>query len=200
MFHILWLNIKIIITIFPGILLLLLNTIPKIKQFKSIDKYSIALIFIVIINLLNNLNYQIQFLCVIVSVLCLFVIEYIFIEWRRIDYRKFVFVLSKIKKPMYIMCLYPLCEELIYRYFFYQFISEFKYKNILFCVLSISCFVFVHFYNQKYKSLFKIPFAIVECILFIYFKNVYLCILVHAFFNVAVYSFNISKYMTITRS
>ncbi|WP_367397274.1 CPBP family intramembrane glutamic endopeptidase [Clostridium sp. MSJ-8] len=103
-------------------------------------------------------------------------------------------MLSQIKKTVYVMILFPCCEELIYRYFLYMHMKRLVDNIYLYFILSVVTFVFIHFFNQKIKCFYKIPFAIFECITFILFKNIFVCIMIHMNFNILVYAYNTIKY------
>lgn len=194
MLHILWLNLAIILTIFPGLLLFCINRFSFLRKVNEMDKYVVCLMLVVFINMLNSVNLMLIIILIIVLPIALFVIEYILNEWGKLKWNKFKYVLIQIKRPMYVMILYPILEELIYRYYVYSFVSAINRNIFIYCFTSVCAFIFVHFFNQRVKCLYKIPFAIVESLLFFVYEEILLCIIIHMCCNILVYAYNSLKY------
>lgn len=194
MFRILWLNLAIVITLFPGILLFIMNRFSAIRRINEMDKYIICLITVVFLNLLNDLKYMYIFFMIFICSIFTFIIEYILNEWGKFECNKLKYVISQIKRPAYVMILFPICEELIYRYFVYSITNTITTNVFIYLFISVSSFIFVHFFNQKFKCFYKIPFSIIECIIFLIFKEILICIIIHMSYNILVYAYNTSKY------
>ncbi len=194
MFHTLWLNLLFLLTLFPGIIMFLINRFPFRHRINDMDKYVMSLIIVILLNIYDKLNDFLIIISIAAFSILIFIIEYIFTEWGKLNFNKFKYVVSQVKKPVFVMIVFPCCEEMIYRYFLYLDVV-FMYDNVyLYFILSVIAFVFVHFFSQKMKCFYKIPFAIIECLLFIAFKNIFVCILVHMNFNILIYAYNTSKY------
>lgn len=172
----------------------IMGRIYGIKKLKGIDLYLISLILVIIFNVYNKYNDLIIIFVIVSFSIITIILEYVFNEWNKLNFNKFTYSLAQIKKPVYVMILFPCAEELIYRYFLYMDIETLFNNVYLFFILSVITFVFIHFFNQKTKCFYKIPFAILECIAFILFKNVFICIIIHMNFNILIYAYNMSKY------
>lgn len=194
MSRILWHNIIIIITIFPGILLFLMNRFRLIRKFNEIDKYILCLSFVVIVNLLNNISYMCTVTVIILGSYMTFCVEYILTEKGKVDFNKFKYVMAKIKKPLYVMILFPIFEEYIYRYYVYSVMYTVVQNKIVYVFISTVTFTFVHFFNQNIKCFYKIPLSLLESIVFVIFKNIFICIIIHMCYNIYVYAYNSIKY------
>lgn len=194
MYHILWHNLCIVLTIFPGIILFCMNRFLFLRKVSELDKYAACLALVVFANLLNNLNLMIVILIIIISPICFFTIEYIINERNKLDLNKFKFSILQVKRPIYVMIIYPIFEELIYRYYMYDFVREITNSMLIYCFISVSVFIFVHFFSQQIKCFYKVPLAIVESILLYIYKDVFICITIHMSYNILVYSYNTLKY------
>lgn len=104
MFPILWHNAYIVLTIFPGIILFLINRIPYIKKKKEMDKYAVCLFLVVMINLFaENPSLLQKILILMICTAVFFVIEYLLENKKNITWNKICYVLIELKKPFYIL-------------------------------------------------------------------------------------------------
>lgn len=195
MFHILWHSLGIMPVLFPGMILWLVNRSKKIRKINELDKYAICLLLVVFLYLFFlNFNLFIKINVFIWLSFILFLLQYIIINWRKFEYSKLFYILMHSKKVCYILILYPLCEEIIYRYFIYHFFYMME-KNLLFYViLSSISFVFSHFFSQKVKALRLFPLAVFESVLFWFYRDIMFCIMIHMAYNILVYLYNSMKF------
>lgn len=196
MYHTLWHNLCIVLTIFPGIILFCMNRFFFLRKISELDKYVVCLALVVFANLLNNLKLMTIVVIIIIFPICFFTIEYIINNKFKLDLDKFKFIIVQIKRPIYVMIMYPIFEELIYRYYIYDFVKSSTNSMLIYCFISTSVFIFVHFFNQQIKCFYKLPLAIVESILFYIYINVFICIVIHMSYNILIYSYNTLKYST----
>jgi len=172
-----------------------MNRIPYVKKKKEMDKYAICLIAVVAINLAaGNLILLQKTVILIIGAIVFFVIEYLLENRENITWDKVWYVLSEIKRPFYILLLYPVCEEMIYRFMIYCFINEISVNFYVYLLLSAFAFVFVHFFTQKIKCLYKIPFAVLAGVLYWEYKDIMLCICLHMAYNTLAYAYNSIRY------
>lgn len=186
--------ILIFLTIFPGIILFIMEKLPKVQRIQSHDKYTIAILAVVF---LNGLVFKevIVISCLMLCLIVPYIFEYIFNEWKSFSMRNMRFEFNSLKQPFFVMVLYPVCEEYIYRFFLYYHISNTIKVPWVFVIISVMSFLFCHFTTQKHKSIYKLPLAIIECIVFLYFNNIFICIIIHMVYNILVYSHNARAYL-----
>ena len=187
-------NILLFLTIFPGILIFFMEKLPKVKKIKSNDKYAISILIVVI---LNGLKFD-KAIGICSLILCLFIpyaFEYIFNERILISIKNVKFEFSSLKQPFFVMVLCPLCEEYIYRYFLYYHISNTIKVPWVYIIISVMAFLFCHFTTQKFKSIYKLPLAIIECSIFLHSKNIFICIIIHMGYNILIYTHNARAYL-----
>ena len=184
----------ILVTIFPGIIIFIFDKIPGIKRMKSNEKYSLALSIVTLINAIvfNNI---ILVLSTIVCVIIPYGFEYLFNEGKKVCKNSVMFEINSIKLPFFVMIFCPIFEEYIYRCFIYKHIMGIVDVEWGFVLISILAVVFCHFVNQQEKSIYKIPLGLIECIMFIWTSNIYMCIVIHMAYNILVYAHNSQKYM-----
>lgn len=194
MYRILWHNIQMIITIFPGIILFLVNRFSFFHRKNEMDKYILCLMLVVYLNLICNVQYLIILLLIPILTIVLFIIDYILTEWENISLSKFKYAVAQMKKPVYIMIFYPIFEEIIYRYFIYYYLKESVNVAWFYVLISSIAFVFAHFFNQRFKCFFKLPLAVAQGIVFLVYQNIFICIIIHICYNILVFSYNMSKY------
>lgn len=194
MFRIHWLNILFIITVFPGIILFLLERFSIFNKLISIERYVFALAIVSSINLIYSKSLIYPLLIIIMIPIILFLFEYMNLKDESKTFKKVSFYIREMKRFYLILVLIPIMEELVFRYFIYEISIIFKYTLWQYILLSVLSFTFVHFFEQGAKALIKIPFALIQSIVFLYSMNIYICFLIHIIFNILVYLFNISRY------
>lgn len=195
MFHILWHNISIIITIFPGIILFGINRFSRLKKKNEMDKYAFCLLFVVVLNLVARDSVMLQKVVILlIASIFLFVLEYIMTNRKQAEGKQVYYTLLGLKRALYILMLYPVCEEIIYRYLIYSYVSNI-YKNfVVYMLFSVFTFIFAHFFSQKMKCLYKIPFAIAEGVLYWKYKDIGVCVILHMTYNMLAYVYNSERY------
>lgn len=195
MSRILWHNVIIILTLFPGIVILLINRIPFLKRKNEMDKYAVCLAADVFINLyMNDRTLALPVLLLFLCPCILFILEYLLKDRGKKKIAKLLSLRKQMKKPFYVMLAYPVFEEFIYRSFVYQILGDSDATLLAYLLLSSGVFVFAHFFTQHVKSLYKIPFAVLEGLIYFYTKNIAFCIIIHMAFNMFVYAYNETKY------
>lgn len=195
MCHILLLNIKLCLTLFPGIILLGINLLPKVKRFKSLDKYVLSLVSIIIFNFFENI-YLISCFIILILLFCfLLTFEYLCVERKNFQFSEIQYIILQVKRPLILILIVPVMEELVYRTFLYTLIvSKLNYHIYIYVFLSTISFIIAHYFQQRSKSLLKIPIAIILCILYLAYQNIFICIFLHLAFNCSVYFYNLCRY------
>ena len=182
------------ITIFPGILTLLLDRIGKLRKIKSIERYIIALALVSLLNLLT-FHKNSEFILIILCSTLLFVFEYLILLKNKESFKKDIkYCYANMKDGYLIIILYPFFEEFVYRFAIYQISIKLGYSLWQYFVLSVFSFIFAHYYSQGFEAVKKVPFAIVQCVFYILFKDIYICIIIHIVFNIMVYLYRVSSY------
>lgn len=195
MSRILWHNVIIVLTLFPSIFIFLMNRFPFLKQKNEMDKYAVCLAADVFLNLyVNNRNLALFALLLFICPCILFILEYFMKEHGKNNISKFLSLRKQLKKPFYVMLAYPVFEEFIYRSFVYIILEDVGVTLPAYLLLSSGTFVFSHFFTQHAKSLYKIPFAVLQGLIYFYTKNIAFCIIIHMAFNMLVYAYNGLKY------
>lgn len=187
MFHIQWLNISLFfLTCFPGILLLILRMTDIFKYTPDFFKYIISLIVVIIITSVFAINKYITLLTgsifLLVPIFC-----YLF-EMFVSNHEFNLHVITRNSRiPLTAILVYPLLEEMNFRYNLYFICVMFKLSIWQYLVLSILTFTFSHIIYQGTTSTKKIIFATIQCFIFIYTQNLFFVIGTHILFNVLVY-------------
>lgn len=192
--HIHWLKyIVLILTVFPGIMFFIFDKIAIINKLKTNQKYAVALILVTIVNAII-FNEIIMLLIILGCLIIPYLFEYIINERKKISKYGVLYEIKTLKFPVFVMVICPFFEEYIYRFFIYKHIMPVVDKEWIYILISVLAFLFCHFVTQKEKSVYKIPIAFIECGIFIYTKNVYICIVIHMVYNIMVYAHNFYKY------
>ncbi|WP_376716180.1 CPBP family intramembrane glutamic endopeptidase [Vagococcus lutrae] len=79
--------------------------------------------------------------------------------------------------------LYPVIEEINFRYNLFQIMTTLNFSNFQFMILSTLSFTITHVISQGNRSLIKLFFALYQSLIFVVFENIYLNILTHVIFN-----------------
>ncbi|EAD3637955.1 TPA: CPBP family intramembrane metalloprotease, partial [Listeria monocytogenes] len=187
-------NIFFLITLFPGMLLLLTKWIPVLSRKSTFFQYLLCLFLITI---MNSLFFRQQFV-VVLSLICilflpfiLFFVEYIFVERQ---WKKLLTIYKKNKIIIQSIVWFPVLEEIIFRFFIYQYCELFDFSNIQYILLATFSFVIAHIFYQGVSSIVKILFSFILSILFLLTLNIFLTIIIHCIFNFLVYIVRTSKY------
>ncbi len=183
-----------VLTIFPGILIAIQSKLPKFKRLKGNWQYALALMAVCG---MNSIKYHcwIHLLIMLSAIIASYTAEFLFNEYKNLDISKIKYEINTLSLPFFVMIVCPVFEEYIYRYFIYQYVMDTVSVTWMYFLISILSFIFCHFMTQQLKSLYKIPLAVIECIIFISFKTILMCIIVHMTYNILVYSHNLQKYM-----
>lgn len=173
-------------------LLVLANTLNLWSNIRELYRFLIVLTLVVLMNIL--LFSEIKMIYLALSALTLlagsFVFEY-FQSYRnvRLDFFKDRYTLLAIVSIL----LYPIVEELVFRYFLYQHFMSLGFPILYYFLVSSLSFTVTHMFHQGTKSIYKIVFALGQSILFWYSQEILLCIIVHMCFNVFVYFDKMSR-------
>lgn len=185
-----------ILTIFPGILIVAQTKLPRLKRLKGNQQYSLALICVCVINCII-FHCWISLLSILFVVILTYTMEFLLNESNNLNMGKMKYEIKTLSLPFFVMIFCPIFEEYIYRYFIYQYVMNTIPVIWLYFLISILSFVFCHLMTQKLKSLYKLPLAIIECVIFVCFKDIFMCIIIHMAYNILVYSHNMQKYIKI---
>lgn len=187
MYHIQWLKyVGFLITCFPGILLVILRNISKFRYISEFYKYLISISFVILFNSLFFINFWKEYVEVIILLvipITIFLLERKFLNFER---RKSKLATND-KIALLSIVLYPIMEELNYRYFILIYSSLLGYSSVQFIMISTLTFVFSHFLYQGNMSLIKIVFSFIQASVMVFTNNVFIVIGIHVIFNVLVY-------------
>ncbi|WP_321221015.1 CPBP family intramembrane glutamic endopeptidase, partial [Listeria monocytogenes] len=168
-------------------LLLLTKWIPVLSRKSTFFQYLLCLFLITI---MNSLFFRQQFV-VVLSLICilflpfiLFFVEYIFVERQ---WKKLLTIYKKNKIIIQSIVWFPVLEEIIFRFFIYQYCELFDFSNIQYILLATFSFVIAHIFYQGVSSIVKILFSFILSILFLLTLNIFLTIIIHCIFNFLVY-------------
>lgn len=182
-----------ILTVFPGIFFVFEKNLPLIKRMKSNEQYAVS---IAAVSLLDAAFFgeAVKAVILITVLLIPYFIEFLLNEIKDFSFQKLKNECRKLWLPYFVIVLCPVCEEVIYRYYIWRFISQSTNQLWVYFLVSVFAFVFCHFMVQKLKSLYKIPLAIIQCALFVLYENIFICIAVHMTFNAMTYIHNLDMY------
>lgn len=185
--------VLLLITIFPGIIIFIIDKIPIFNCLNSNFKYSISLLLVVLLNSILYNDYVLIFLSLIFAIIS-YGCEYLFNNIKKLSISGIKNEFQTIKIAFFVIIICPFFEEYIYRYYLYKDITRSTNEIWAYFFISILSFLFCHFIKQKEKSIYKLPLAIIECIMFVTYKNIYICIFIHMSFNSLVYAHNLNIY------
>lgn len=202
-FHILWhslIGLMFFLTCFPGILLICIRKVAYFKYITEFHKYILVLIIILLIDtclFLSNTNIYLSVSVIIITPVIIYITE------KSLMFNKnlFDFYNKNSKFILSVLIAYPILEELNFRYFLYNFSLIYHYHFIQYIILSVLTFVFAHLLYQGKSSIVKIFFATMQALIYLYFRDVFINIIVHMIFNILVFSSQMKKlnYTIITK-
>ncbi|WP_354417249.1 CPBP family glutamic-type intramembrane protease [Vagococcus lutrae] len=186
--HILLLRVFFILTLFPGgVFFIFFNlNFLKIKKFPMYISYVISVLFIIILYLIYNLlrwENGISLELFALFFLMFFTI-FIFVIEKFFVLKKISFSYNRYNIVTIIsVVLYPVIEEINFRYNLFQIMTTLNFSNFQFMILSTLSFTITHVISQGNRSLIKLFFALYQSLIFVVFENIYLNILTHVIFN-----------------
>ncbi|MHC5407996.1 CPBP family intramembrane glutamic endopeptidase [Listeria seeligeri] len=193
-FHIQLHNLLFLLTLFPGMLLLLTKWMPLLKRKSTFFQYLISLGVVTFIECLffrQSIGMILSIISVLILPFVLFFIEYVLIERQ---FKKLIYIYKKNKIIIQSVIYFPILEEFIFRYFIFQYCILFGFNDIQFILLSTLAFVLAHVFYQGVTSVVKVIFSVVLGIIFLLTLNVFVTIIIHCIFNFLIYIVRNSKY------
>lgn len=187
-------NLLTIIILFPGSILMLINRVRPLRRYSETSKYLLCALFVVMLDLLFWHKHMYIYFAILIVAMLFFLLEYSIETRFDKSFTKIQTIYRKMKKPVMVIIIFPFLEEYIYRYFTYEIIVQYTNSILLYVVFSSIVFVSAHFYSQRLKALTKIPFAVVQALVFVFTLNIYVCLSIHIVFNVLILLYNNSKY------
>ncbi|KAK58496.1 CAAX protease self-immunity [Staphylococcus lugdunensis VCU150] len=194
-FLILWhslIGLMFFLTCFPGILLIFIRKVAYFKYLTEFYKYILVLIVVLLIDTCLFLSNTNIYLCVSVIIITP-VIVYITEKSLLFNKNLFDFYNKNSKFILSVLLAYPILEELNFRYFLYYFSLIYHYHLIQYIILSVLTFVFSHFLYQGKSSIVKIFFATIQAMIYLYFRDIFINIIIHMMFNILVFSSQMKK-------
>ncbi|ADC86168.1 CPBP family intramembrane metalloprotease [Staphylococcus lugdunensis] len=194
-FLILWhslIGLMFFLTCFPGILLIFIRKVAYFKYLTEFYKYILVLIVVLLIDTCLFLSNTNIYLCVSVIIITP-VIVYITEKSLLFNKNLFDFYNKNSKFILSVLLAYPILEELNFRYFLYYFSLIYHYHFIQYIILSVLTFVFSHFLYQGKSSIVKIFFATIQAMIYLYFRDIFINIIIHMMFNILVFSSQMKK-------
>ncbi|MBC1540100.1 CPBP family intramembrane metalloprotease [Listeria seeligeri] len=187
-------NLLFLLTLFPGMLLLLTKWMPLLKRKSTFFQYLISLGVVTFIECLffrQSIGMILSIISVLILPFVLFFIEYVLIERQ---FKKLIYISKKNKIIIQSVIYFPILEEFIFRYFIFQYCILFGFNDIQFILLSTLAFVLAHVFYQGVTSVVKVIFSVVLGIIFLLTLNVFVTIIIHCIFNFLIYIVRNSKY------
>ncbi|MBC1480942.1 CPBP family intramembrane metalloprotease [Listeria seeligeri] len=187
-------NLLFLLTLFPGMLLLLTKWMPLLKRKSTFFQYLISLGVVTFIECLffrQSIGMILSIISVLILPFVLFFIEYVLIERQ---FKKLIYIYKKNKIIIQSVIYFPILEEFIFRYFIFQYCILFGFNDIQFILLSTLAFVLAHVFYQGVTSVVKVIFSVVLGIIFLLTLNVFVTIIIHCIFNFLIYIVRNSKY------
>lgn len=192
MFRILLHDVVLLLTLFPGAILTVVNRIPGIRKYDEMTQYGVCLAGMLGIStlMMGRSQFFVDFSLAICMPLLLFSIH----SKLNGDTRGASNYAKKIRQGYFIFVLYPICEEIVYRDMLCRELQGAGAGTVLCIILSSFVFVGVHLFKQSPAQCARLfPFAIVEATIFLYAQDIYLCVFIHSCFNSLSYQFNVLK-------
>lgn len=195
MSHTPWLSLGMLPALFPGIILWIMNRFNNIRQINEMDKYGICLLLVALVySFFIDKTIFIKIGIILLGPIVLFFLHYFLVNWRNFNRGKLVFVLKSCKKFYHILFIYPVCEEVIYRFLIYYFFDIMQNILWMYILISSTLFVFSHFFQQKVRALQLLPLAVCESLLFWIYKDISICIVIHIAYNIFAFLYNSVKH------
>jgi hypothetical protein len=194
--HSIVINLITVITFFPGSILLLVNRIKSLRRYSEASKYLCCATAVVLVNITISHPQMFLYGAIILLAFFCFTLD-LCIEtkfFRKSE--KPLIIFNTLKRLTITVVLFPVLEEYIYRFFTYEVIINYSGNVIFYIIFSVLIFIASHYYSQRLKALYKIPFAILQAILYSFTLDIYVCLSVHLVFNSLILIYNNSKYMS----
>ncbi|ENU4936234.1 CPBP family intramembrane glutamic endopeptidase [Listeria monocytogenes] len=139
-----------------------------------------------------------QHLVIIFSLICIFFLPFIlfFVEYILVErqWKKLLTIYKKNRIIIQSIVWFPVLEEIIFRFFIYQYCELFDFSNIQYILLATFSFVIAHIFYQGVSSIVKILFSVILSTLFLLTLNIFVTIIIHCIFNFLVYIVRTGKY------
>ncbi|MEK1353698.1 CPBP family intramembrane metalloprotease [Limosilactobacillus fermentum] len=178
---ILWLNVLLIFTTFPGIIYVLFNAISIFRYLKMSTIYLGTLIVLVFFDCCV-LDKKIL---ILVLVILLLPLGYASFEKKLLNLNRNI--LLKNMNYFRLIVMFPLFEELNFRYFLYLETKMLSISVIAFIILSTLSFFLTHLLYQGISAYIKLLFSFGQAVLLVLSNSIILVILVHIIFNILVF-------------
>ncbi|WP_373866392.1 CPBP family intramembrane glutamic endopeptidase [Sporosarcina luteola] len=92
------------------------------------------------------------------------------------------------------LILIPILEEYIFRFVMYELLAAHEIPPLFYIIFSSLAFTFIHYFQLKAKSYYKLVLGIMLAIVYVYTTNLFVVILMHVLFNVLVYLFKYTNH------
>jgi len=134
---------------------------------------------------------------VLVLPLVLFSIEYTIVSKGYNNLKEIYTILNAIYKKNKVniqsIIYFPILEELIFRYYIYQYWLFLEINIFYYIIISSVAFVLAHIFYQGFTSIVKLIFSFSLNLVFIVTQNVFVGIVIHIIFNFFVYLIHTNK-------
>lgn len=190
MLLILWHNVIVLLTLFPGIITLLLMRIPGVRNCSTTNLFLTSAWVMVACDVVTTHPAMLAY-CLMPAVLIFaFLIEVLLTYGFSFFLSSIRSICQQTERLFARLILIPFFEEYVYRFFLYELLVRQGGSAVLFLVASVACFVIAHFYTQKEKALTKIPIGLILALAYSYSQNIFLPLSVHIGFNLCVFFYN----------
>ncbi|MCO6544095.1 MAG: CPBP family intramembrane metalloprotease [Lactobacillus sp.] len=172
-----------ILTVFPGIIYVILKMLSSLRIHKSSHTYLLSLLIGSIFSMVmfNQWATMLKIFFIVGVAL-----SYIFVESLGIKFNYFVNHAKINLDLLTTIILFPILEEFNFRQLLWVEMTYFNYNYILYIVLSAMAFLVTHIVYQGISAFIKIPFAVGQAIIFLSTQNILIVIIIHLIFNTIV--------------
>ena len=178
----------------PGVFIFLIDKIPL---FKKLDSYTVYFFILLVISIFDIviLKSNLYRIFIVITISIILFIVFLFLDKNDKTFcSKLKLNFRYLYKPFLIIVLFPVCEEIIFRFSLFSFGTLIGLEKIHCFIISIVFFIVHHIYKEKLNCLKLLPFSIVISFIYFYIENILLCVLLHMLYNLLIYIYNINKY------
>lgn len=173
-------RLAFLLTVFPGIIYVILKMFSSLKICKSSNVYLLSLLIGSIFSIVIFSQWVTMFEIFVVVGVAVF---YIFVESLGIKFNYFANH-ARINLNLFItIILFPMLEEVNFRQLLWVEMRYLNYNYIFYIVLSAMAFLITHIVYQGISAFVKIPFSVGQAIIFFSTQNILFVITIHLIFN-----------------
>ncbi|MBQ9691413.1 MAG: CPBP family intramembrane metalloprotease [Eggerthellaceae bacterium] len=186
----LWHNIVAFVTIFPGVLSIILGKIPPFRRLPETLMFAACATGVVVADAVIMHTQMLLYLGLIAIILISFFIDLFITKWKIFYVTSTSMLFKQVPKYFIELILFPIFEEYIYRFYLYELLCTVNGNDLTYVVVSSILFVVSHVYRLRAQAIVKIPFGLCSAIIYALTINLYACLAFHLAFNFCIYLYN----------